>query len=82
MGVRAARRCPPRGWEDAAVRRSDFWQRMEGFFGARYAESFAADHVLAELGHRTVREALDAGEDAKDVWRAVVVEMRVPRPLQ
>ena len=64
------------------MRLSDFWQRMDGYFGAGYAESFAADHVLSGLGNRTVREALDSGEDAKDVWRAVVVEMKVPRALQ
>lgn len=64
------------------MRLSDFWERMDGFFGPGYARSFAADHVLALLGNRTVRDALESGEDAKDVWRAVVVEMKVPRPQQ
>ena len=64
------------------MRMTDFWERMEGYFGAGYAGSFAADHVLATLGNRTVRDALAAGEDAKTVWRAVVVEMHVPRALQ
>lgn len=82
MRGRAAGREPPRGCQDVAVRRSDFWERMEGVFGAGYAESFAADHVLRLLGNRTVSEALACGEDPKDVWRAVVVEMKVPRPQQ
>ena len=64
------------------MRLSDFWERMDGFFGTGYAESFAADHVLTRRGNRTVREALASGEDARDVWRAVVVEMKVPRPQQ
>ena len=44
---------------------------MDAKFGAVYSQSYAADQVLAELGGRTVREALAAGEDAKTVWRAV-----------
>lgn len=60
------------------MRRSDFWSRMYRLFGEAYAESFAQDFVLAELGSRTVRQALAAGYDAKDVWRAVCEEMKVP----
>jgi hypothetical protein len=45
---------------------------MERLFGPTYAESYARDQVLATLGGRTVHEALKQGEDAKDVWRAVV----------
>ena len=44
---------------------------MDDKFGALYAQSYAADQVIAELGYRTVRDALAAGEDAKAVWRAV-----------
>ena len=44
---------------------------MEARFGAAYARSYAADQVLPTLGSRTVQQALDAGEDAKHVWRAV-----------
>ena len=53
------------------VRLTEFWSRMDTRFGSVYAQSYAADQVLAELGGRTVREALAAGEDAKVVWRAV-----------
>lgn len=53
------------------VRLTDFWARMERRFGPAYVESFAADQVLPQLGGRTVREALAAGEDAQVVWRAV-----------
>ncbi len=44
---------------------------MEARFGPLYARSYAADQVLAELGGRTVQQALDQGEDAKRIWRAV-----------
>ncbi|MFC7218643.1 DUF3046 domain-containing protein [Streptomyces polyrhachis] len=55
-----------------------FWERMTDYFGKPYVDSFARDHVLSELGGRTVLEALDAGWDVKDVWRAVCEAMSVP----
>jgi hypothetical protein len=60
------------------MRLTDFWQRMTEHFGAGYVDSFARDHVMSELGGRTVDEALAAGWDAKDVWRAVCVAVEVP----
>ena len=60
------------------MRRSDFWARMYRNFGEAYAESFAQDYALAELGSRTVQQALLSGFDAKDVWRAVCDEMKLP----
>lgn len=53
------------------MRLTDFWERMDRRFGAVYAASYASDMVLAELGSRTVRQALDEGDDPKLVWRAV-----------
>ena len=60
------------------MRLTDFWQRMADHFGYYYADSCARDHVMAELGGRTVREALDAGWEAKEVWRTVCAVMDVP----
>ena len=53
------------------MRLTDFWQRMERKFGVAYCRSYAADMVLAELGSRTVLQALADGDDAKAVWKAV-----------
>ncbi|MFF3560378.1 DUF3046 domain-containing protein [Streptomyces sp. NPDC002574] len=55
-----------------------FWERMHAHFGDAYADSFARDHVMSELGGRTVYQALEAGWAAKDVWRAVCAAMDVP----
>jgi hypothetical protein len=55
-----------------------FWERMRAHFGAGYADSFARDHVMAELGGRTVAQALDEGWEARDVWRAVCTAVDVP----
>ncbi|RBM11129.1 DUF3046 domain-containing protein [Streptomyces sp. PT12] len=64
------------------MRLTDFWERMTERFGPAYVDSFARDHVMAELGGRTVVEALDAGWDAKDVWRAVCTAFEVPPHLR
>jgi hypothetical protein len=64
------------------VRLTDFWERMRAQFGETYAESVAKDQVLAELGDRTVNQALAEGEDAKTVWRAVCDAFDVPARLR
>ena len=64
------------------MRLTDFWKKMNRHFGSAYADSFASDHVMSELGGRTVRQALDAGWEAKDVWRAVCAAMGVPPSRQ
>jgi len=60
------------------VRLTEFWERMRAQFGAAYAESLAKDQVLAQLGGRTVTEALEAGEPARVVWWAVCEAFDVP----
>jgi hypothetical protein len=67
---------------DGGVRSSEFWQRMNGFFGPGYAPSVARDQVIAELGGRTVEEALAAGLAAQEVWRAVCACFEVPARLR
>jgi hypothetical protein len=51
---------------------------MEQHLGPAYADSWARDYVLDALGGRTVHQALDAGEDAKVVWRAVYAALQLP----
>jgi len=60
------------------MRHTEFWERMRHHLGAAYAESFARDFVIAELGGRTVHEALTAGVNTKDVWRAVCTALQLP----
>jgi hypothetical protein len=64
------------------VRLTVFWDRMAEFFGESYAESVAKDHVLSNLGGRTVNRALADGEDTKVVWRAVCEAFNVPDTLR
>lgn len=64
------------------VRLTTFWQRMNEQFGEAYAQSVAKDFVVAELGGRTIEQALADGESAKDVWAAVVASFDVPERLR
>lgn len=59
-----------------------FWARMEEAFGRTGAATFAQDHILSRLGDRSVNQALAAGVDAKEVWRAVVAEMELPARMR
>jgi hypothetical protein len=63
------------------VRLTEFWRRMQERFGATYAASLASDYRLPTLGS-TVDEALAAGVEAKDVWRAVCAEFEMPASLR
>ncbi|MEN3266752.1 MAG: hypothetical protein V7646_3646 [Pseudonocardia sp.] len=60
------------------VRLTYFRELMEGEFGAARAASVAHDHVFAELGGRTVEQALEAGIDPREVWKAVCDAYDVP----
>ena len=53
---------------------------MDERFGAAYARSVAADYRLPLLGS-TIDEALAAGVEAKDVWKAVCAEFEMPASL-
>jgi hypothetical protein len=60
------------------MRLTEFWARMDQHLGPAYARTWAETQVLAELDGRTVQEALDAGESAKKVWRAVWEHLQLP----
>lgn len=60
------------------MRHTEFWRRMEAALGPAYARSWAEQQVIAELGGRTVAQALAQGESPKDVWRAVWAVLGLP----
>ena len=63
------------------MRLTDFWERMDEVFGPSYARSWAHDMVLPALG-LTVDDAISAGVDTKDIWRAVCAATEVPTVLR
>ncbi|GAB3281220.1 hypothetical protein GCM10027563_10480 [Parasphingorhabdus pacifica] len=60
------------------MRHTAFRRRMAEEFGEIRAEMLAQDHVMAELGGRTVDQALDAGLFPKEVWHAVCDTFDIP----
>ncbi len=64
------------------VREVELWKRMNAALGADYAPTWAGHVSLAELGGRTVTEALAAGVSAKRIWRAVWQQLELPDTLK
>jgi hypothetical protein len=60
------------------MRLTVFWERMREHFGDDYAASVAKDYVLAEVGGRTVEQALADGVDPKFIWRAGCAAFDIP----
>ncbi|WP_243789185.1 DUF3046 domain-containing protein [Saccharopolyspora gloriosae] len=60
------------------MRHTDFRERMAEEFGRLRAEMLAEDHVMSELGGRTVDQALEAGLSPKQVWLALCESFEVP----
>ena len=53
------------------MRISDLRERIALSFGDAWAPSFSQDIAISELGSMTVNEALTAGREAAEIWRAV-----------
>ena len=57
---------------------TELWARLEQALGGGYYRVWADEFSLAELGNRTVTQALAAGLPAKNVWRAVWGALELP----
>jgi hypothetical protein len=53
------------------MRISDLRERILLSFGPQWAPSFSADIAISELGSKSVNEALAAGLEPDEIWRAV-----------
>ena len=60
------------------MREAELWRRLETTLGKVYAQAWAGQVVLSEIGGRTVVEALAAGVDRKQIWRAVWGKLELP----
>ena len=61
------------------MRLTEFHEHVEGQFGSLRGASLLVDHVLARLGGRTAAQAIEAGIEPRDVWRALCADFDVPR---
>ena len=63
------------------MRLTEFHERVDAQFGSVRGTSLLVDHVLTRLGGRTAAQAIEAGFDPRDVWRALCADFDVPRDL-
>ena len=61
------------------MRLTEFRSLIEAEFGGARGASMLADHTIFALGGRTGEQAIEAGMDPRDVWRALCAEFDVPR---
>ena len=60
------------------MREAELWARLERHLGSGYALVWAERLVMADLGGRTVTEALAAGVPCKQIWRAAWSALELP----
>lgn len=70
------------GGYGGGVREVELWLRMGTVLPSGYAAVWADQVVLADLGGRTVREALEAGMPCKRIWRAVWLHLELDDTLR
>ncbi|BBZ28026.1 hypothetical protein MMAD_23210 [Mycolicibacterium madagascariense] len=61
------------------MRLTEFHELVAGQFGEMRGASLLVDHVLTSLGGRTGAQAIEAGVDPREVWRALCADFDVPR---
>lgn len=62
----------------AAVWLTEFHEMVREEFGQVRGDSMLIDHVLQSLDGMTAAEAVEAGWEPREVWRALCVEFDVP----
>lgn len=61
------------------MRLTEFNELVHSEFGRLNGDSLLVDHVLLSLGGRTAAQAIEDGEEPREVWRALCAEFDVPR---
>jgi len=60
------------------VTETELWRRLGAHLPPGRREAWADSVVLARLGGRTVVEAISAGLDFREIWRAAAEKLEVP----
>ena len=60
------------------MRVREFWALMDEAFGPAYSSSLSKGLVLAALNDCSVLEAVEQGQNLREVWHAVCDAMDVP----
>lgn len=64
------------------MREVELWARLNEVLGADYAGVWAENTVLADLGSKTVVQAIADGIDSKRIWLAVWEQLELPQRLR
>ena len=62
----------------APVKETELWERLRTHLGQGYYRVWAAEFSLADLGGRTVNQAIADGLPSKIIWRAVWQALELP----
>ncbi|MCP9624096.1 DUF3046 domain-containing protein [Nocardia otitidiscaviarum] len=60
------------------MRLTEFQELLYTEFGTARGDALLSDHVLPSMG-KTGAQAIEAGIDPRDVWRALCAEFDVPK---
>ncbi|MEE2031072.1 DUF3046 domain-containing protein [Rhodococcus chondri] len=60
------------------MRLTEFHELVRNEFGQMRGDALLHDHVLLDLDGRTAAQAIEAGQEPREVWRALCVEFDVP----
>jgi len=60
------------------VKETELWARLRGHLGEGYYRVWAAEFNLADLGQKTVAEAVRDGIPSRDIWRAAWAALELP----
>ncbi|MBF6132495.1 DUF3046 domain-containing protein [Nocardia otitidiscaviarum] len=60
------------------MRLTEFQELLYTEFGTARGDALLSDHVLPSMG-KTGAQAIEAGVDPRDVWRALCAEFDVPK---
>ncbi|MDJ0391787.1 DUF3046 domain-containing protein [Rhodococcus sp. G-MC3] len=61
------------------MRLTEFRELLVDEFGGMQGDSILVDHVITSLNGLTGAQAIEAGVDPREVWRALCREFDVPR---
>lgn len=61
------------------MRLTEFHELIRAQFGPVRGASLLVDHVLTQFAGRTAAQAIEAGVEPRDVWRALCADFDVPR---
>ena len=60
------------------VRLTEFNELVRTEFGQMRGDALLRDHIILALGGMTAAEAVEAGREPREVWRALCEEFDVP----